>query len=127
VDATPGGNPDIAVPGNNPTPPLITVGPVFVIALPARTAKLAAVPKRGWVAANAAIGHAPRTRAETTIERAIIGRFIVFIEIVRSLESLWSAIRRACRRRAKLRTDSEANHKNDQHDLSVSWHQSYHN
>src|ERR1700680_1657184 len=77
VEAAPGGNPDTAVPGNNPSPPLITVGPVFVIALPARTAKFAAVPKRGWVAANAAIGHAPRTRAETTIERAITGRWIL--------------------------------------------------
>jgi hypothetical protein len=60
---------------------VITVGPVFVIVLAARTAKFVAVPKRGWVAANAAIGHAPRTRAETTIESAITGRWIFFIDL----------------------------------------------
>src|ERR1700694_1896071 len=59
----------------------MTVGPVFVIPLPASTAKLVAVPKRGWVAANAAIGHAPRTKAETTIDSAITGRWILFIDL----------------------------------------------
>jgi hypothetical protein len=42
---------------------VITVGPVFGIADPARTAKLRAVPSLGWVAANAAAGQVPAITA----------------------------------------------------------------
>src|ERR1700674_1088553 len=73
----------------------MTVEPVFVIVLPASTAKLVAVPKRGWVAANAAIGHKPTTNAETTIDSAITGRWILFIDLSAPLSPLWSEIRRA--------------------------------
>jgi hypothetical protein len=34
----PGGNPEIDVPGDSPMSPPMVVGPVFVIALPAKTA-----------------------------------------------------------------------------------------
>jgi hypothetical protein len=44
---------------------VITLGPVFVIADPARTVKLRAVPNLGWVAAEAAAGQAPTTTAVT--------------------------------------------------------------
>jgi hypothetical protein len=46
----PGGNPVIVVVGYDPIPPSITVAPVLVIAEPARTPKLAAVPSDGAVA-----------------------------------------------------------------------------
>ena len=61
----PGGNPvtELAVPGLSPRSPVITVGPVFEIADPARTAKLRAVPSLGWVAANVAAGQAPAITA----------------------------------------------------------------
>src|SRR5579871_4872287 len=48
----PGGNPVTAVPGLTPTSPLITVGPVFVTAELPSTAKDAAVPSEGAVAAD---------------------------------------------------------------------------
>src|ERR1700726_779277 len=73
----------------------MTVDPVFVIVLPASTAKLVAVPKRGCVAASAAIGHAPRTKAETAIDSAITGRWILFIDLSAPFESWWLEIRRA--------------------------------
>jgi hypothetical protein len=41
----PGGNPVIAVPGLTPKSPLMTLGPVLVTVVPARTAKLLAVPR----------------------------------------------------------------------------------
>jgi hypothetical protein len=41
----PGGKPEIAVPGESPISPLIVVGPVLVISLPANTAKDDAVPR----------------------------------------------------------------------------------
>src|SRR6202011_1538016 len=91
--ALPGGNPVTAVPGLNPRAPWMTVEPAFVIVLPARTAELVAVPKRGWVAANAAIGHKPTTNAETTIDSAITGRWILFIDLAAPLSPLWSEIR----------------------------------
>jgi hypothetical protein len=46
-----------------PRLPVITVGPVFEIADPARTAKLRAVPSLGWVAANADAGQTPAKTA----------------------------------------------------------------
>jgi hypothetical protein len=50
----PGGNPVTAVPGLTPRSPSIVLGPVLVTVLPARTAKLAAVPRfTGAVAAPA--------------------------------------------------------------------------
>src|SRR5665213_232868 len=50
----PGGNPESAVPGESPMSPLIVVGPVLVMALPANTAKDDAVPRlTGAVAADA--------------------------------------------------------------------------
>jgi len=42
---TPGGKPEIDVPGESPMSPEITDDPVFVIVLPARTAKLDAAPR----------------------------------------------------------------------------------
>ncbi len=51
---TPGGKPVTAVPGLTPRlPPSITVEPVLVTVEPARTAKPAAVPSEGAVAAFA--------------------------------------------------------------------------
>jgi hypothetical protein len=52
--------------------PVMTDGPVQVMAEPASTAKLRAVPNRGWVAANAPAGQAaamtaPATRRAVTI------------------------------------------------------------
>src|SRR4030081_691838 len=51
---SPGGNPVTDVPGLSPTSPLMVVAPVFVTVDPARTAKLAAVPRGTGVAALAA-------------------------------------------------------------------------
>jgi hypothetical protein len=51
----PGGNPVIEVPGETPTFPVTTVGPVLVTADPASTPKLAAVPNDTfWANAGAA-------------------------------------------------------------------------
>jgi hypothetical protein len=55
----PGGNPVTEVPGDTPTAPTITLEPVFVTAEPARTAKLADVP-RGT--ADAAKEHADNNK-----------------------------------------------------------------
>jgi hypothetical protein len=52
----PGGNPVTDVPGLSPRSPVMTEAPVFVIVLPARTAKPAAVPRLGALAANAGLG-----------------------------------------------------------------------
>jgi hypothetical protein len=50
----PGGNPVTAVPGLTPRSPLMALGPVLVTVVPARTAKLPAVPRpTGAVAAVA--------------------------------------------------------------------------
>src|SRR5579859_4064660 len=49
----PGGNPVTAVPGLTPRSPVITLGPVLVTVLPARTANDDAVPRltgAGWLA-----------------------------------------------------------------------------
>ena len=51
LDTMPGGNPVTAVPGLTPRSPLIALGPVFVTVCPARTAKLAAVPRPTGAAA----------------------------------------------------------------------------
>jgi len=54
-----------------PRLPLITVLPTFVISgVPARTAKLVAVPSPGAVDASAAVELAPTIRAETVTESA---------------------------------------------------------
>src|SRR5580704_6684170 len=52
----PGGNPVTELPGDSPRSPVTMVGPVLVIVLPARTAKLLSVPRAGWVTALAASG-----------------------------------------------------------------------
>jgi len=65
----PGGNPVTAVPGLTPRSPLIALGPVLVTVLPARTAKLPAVPRptgavaapAGWEAKNMPIAPAAAT------------------------------------------------------------------
>src|ERR1700691_2222969 len=54
LDTMPGGNPVTAVPGLTPRSPLMLLGPVLVTVVPARTAKLPAVPSpTGAVAATA--------------------------------------------------------------------------
>ena len=45
LTTVPGGNPVTAVPGLTPRFPLIVLGPVLVTVVPARTAKLPAVPR----------------------------------------------------------------------------------
>jgi hypothetical protein len=52
----------------------MTVGPVLVTVLPARTAKFVALPNRGCVAAKAPIGQAASTSAEATIDNTTTGR-----------------------------------------------------
>jgi len=61
--STPGPNPVTAVPGLTPRSPLMTVLPVLVTVLPARTAKVVAVPNPGAVEVSAAIDFVPTTRA----------------------------------------------------------------
>jgi hypothetical protein len=69
----PGGKPVIAAPvvGLNPTSPVTTVGPVLVISVAARSAKLCAEPNDGEVAAEtsltAIVNAAKIRRAETRI------------------------------------------------------------
>ena len=54
LDTMPGGNPVTAVPGLTPRSPLMVLGPVLVTVVPARTAKLPAVPRpTGAVSARA--------------------------------------------------------------------------
>jgi hypothetical protein len=64
----PGGNPVTALPGLRPRSPVITLGPVLVTVVPARTAKLSSVPRfgavaatAGWAAMNMAIAPAAAT------------------------------------------------------------------
>src|ERR1700722_6426234 len=65
----PGGNPVTAVPGLTPRSPLMLLGPVLVTVVPARTAKLPAVPRptgavaamAGWEAMNMAMAPAAAT------------------------------------------------------------------
>ena len=76
LDTVPGGNPVTAVPGLTPRSPLMLLGPVLVTVVPARTAKLAAVPRStgavwaraGWEAMNMAM--APAAAAGTTASQA---------------------------------------------------------
>jgi len=49
----PGGKPVIEVPGESPTSPVMTLGPVFVIVVPATIAYGVAAPRLTVVAANA--------------------------------------------------------------------------
>ena len=49
----PGGKPVIDVPGLRPIPPVMTVGPVLVTVVAAKTPKLLAVPRLGEDAAKA--------------------------------------------------------------------------
>ena len=70
----PGGNPVTAVPGYKPRFPPMTLGPVFVTVLPARTPKLAAVPRpTGAVAANAGCMERNRAAAPATTTPAASG------------------------------------------------------
>jgi hypothetical protein len=62
----PGGNPVAEVPGFKPRLPLITVDPVLVTVVPARTAKLDAVPKFTAVAARTVLDEP--SKRETTSE-----------------------------------------------------------
>ncbi len=55
-DCTPGGKPVIAVPGESPMFPEMTEAPVLVMALPAKTAYDAAVPRFTVVVAASALG-----------------------------------------------------------------------
>jgi hypothetical protein len=65
----PGGNPVTALPGLTPRSPLMTLGPVLVTVVPARTPKLPAVPRptgavaatAGWAAMNMAMAPAAAT------------------------------------------------------------------
>jgi hypothetical protein len=57
------GSPVQAVPGLTPRSPVITVLPVLVTVLPARTAKLVAVPRPGAVEVSATIDFVPTRRA----------------------------------------------------------------
>src|ERR1700685_4193058 len=78
LDTMPGGNPVTAVPGLTPRFPLMVLGPVLVTVVPARTAKLPAVPRpRGPVAAvagcearNMATAIAPAATAEPPASQA---------------------------------------------------------
>ena len=67
---TPGGDPltEEEPPGLSPTPPLTVLEPVLVMAELPRTAKLVAVPSRGWLDARAVIGQAAPTNTATEIE-----------------------------------------------------------
>lgn len=80
----PGGNPvtEEEPLGLIPTSPLMVVAPVFVIADPARTAKLVAVPSLGWVAARAPTGQAAASATVTEIEMSMMRRRIF----------IWSAL-----------------------------------
>ena len=72
----PGGNPKIALPGETPTSPWITVGPVFVTVDPANTAKLSAVPSE--TCADAVLAH--RSDAPTpTIAKPAEVHFMVHL------------------------------------------------
>jgi hypothetical protein len=62
--------------------PVITVGPVLVIVDPARTAKLRAVPRLGWVAAKAAAGHAPAIAAVTKATRKTLLEWVADLRVV---------------------------------------------
>jgi hypothetical protein len=62
---TPGGNPVTAVPGLTPRSPVMTVLPVLVTVLLARTAKVVAVPSAGAVAGRAPIVFAPTIKTAT--------------------------------------------------------------
>jgi hypothetical protein len=52
----PGGKPVTAVPGETPTSPVMTLGPVLVTVVPARTAKLSALPNEGATGAALIMG-----------------------------------------------------------------------
>jgi hypothetical protein len=68
----PGGNPVTEVPGLRPRFPLMTVRPVLVTVVPARTPKLPAVPRpTGAVAATA---DWPRVSVATAMAPATIGQ-----------------------------------------------------
>jgi hypothetical protein len=71
----PGGKPETEVPGKRPTSPAITDEPVLVMALPAKMAKLDAVPRLTDVAAAAetdAIPKVPNANAETRLNATAI-------------------------------------------------------
>jgi hypothetical protein len=68
----PGGNPVTEVPGLRPRSPLMTVRPVLVTVVPARTPKLPAVPRpTGAVAATA---DCPKVSVATAITPATTGQ-----------------------------------------------------
>jgi hypothetical protein len=75
----PGGNPSTVTVGDDPTSPVIVVAPVFVIPLPARTAKLAADPRATAVAAIAgtAVTKLKPSTSTRTSKRLRILLFIV--------------------------------------------------
>jgi len=66
----PGGNPVTEVPGYKPRSPPMVLGPVLVTVVPARTPKLAAVPRSGAVAVAASAGCVAMNRATAPAARA---------------------------------------------------------
>ena len=58
------------VPGDNPMSPEITVGPVFVMSLPARTANEVAAPRSTFAVAAPALGTPHDTAATVVNTRA---------------------------------------------------------
>lgn len=99
---TPGGKPVTAEPGLTPRSPVTTVAPVLVTVVPARTAKLAAVPSGtgGGDAAFAACGVAaksPMVTIETrmaashgrTLSRARYGRRVPFTKSSPCVVTAW--------------------------------------
>jgi hypothetical protein len=73
-DCVPGGNPVIEVPGEIPMSPPITVAPVFVIALPASTAKVDAVPRLtvAWAAMADWVPTAAKVRKATPVTNRVL-------------------------------------------------------
>jgi hypothetical protein len=59
-DCTPGGKPEMAVPGVSPMSPVMTDAPVLVMALPANTAYVDAVPRSTLTVAALALGTAQK-------------------------------------------------------------------
>src|SRR5450759_239736 len=84
----PGGNPVTLLPGATPSSPVIQLGPAFVIVVPARTAKVPAIPSPGSVAASAVAGQARNMRATTLNDKAdrrIFHPFLVLMWTRRAL------------------------------------------
>jgi len=77
----PGGKPVTALPGLTPRSPVTTVGPVLVAVEPARTAKLAAVPRGGAVASRGRAQASP-TLAKSTVAKSSTARVNKVVALV---------------------------------------------